>query len=229
MYHEEANMANRIDPMDIREMPAYGLVEISEYLDVPKKTIEYWTTGGESPLIHLPRINPPRFSFMNLLECHILSSMRGRGLSLQRVRTSLEWINTHSHSDHPLIDKLFQTDGVDLFIQEIPDKLITVSRGGQFAFREILEIFLERIELDLYHIAARFFPFVAEVTPNEPKIIQIDPNICFGRPVISGTGITTAIIASRFAARETIADLSMEYGRTQKEIEEAIRWENKAA
>jgi uncharacterized protein (DUF433 family) len=49
--------------------------------------------------------------------------------------------------------------------------------------------------------------------------------IGFGKPVIAGTGISTAIIASRFNARESIAGLAEEYGRTPQEIEEAVRWE----
>jgi uncharacterized protein (DUF433 family) len=111
----------------------------------------------------------------------------------------------------------------------LPDDLITVSHGGQLAFETILHDFLKRIELDESGLAARFFPFVAEKNTNEPRIIQIDPSISFGRPVIAGTSITTEIIASRFAARESIEELAKEYGRPREEIEEAIRWESKAA
>jgi uncharacterized protein (DUF433 family) len=60
---------------------------------------------------------------------------------------------------------------------------------------------------------------------SEPKTIEINPMIGFGKPVIAGTEISTAIIASRCNARESIAALAEEYGRTPQEIEEAIRWE----
>ena len=49
--------------------------------------------------------------------------------------------------------------------------------------------------------------------------------IGFGKPVIAGTGISTAIIASRFNARESIAELAAEYDCPPQKIEEAIRWE----
>jgi uncharacterized protein (DUF433 family) len=155
--------------------------------------------------------------------------MRFKGVRIPKVRSALSFIRSKWPSDHPLLDQLFQTDGVELFVERLPDELITVSQGGQMAFKVILHAFLARIERDGSGLAARFFPFVAEKKPNEPRIIQIDPSISFGRPVISGTGITTEIIASRFAARESIADLAKEYGRRPEEIEEAIRWESKAA
>jgi uncharacterized protein (DUF433 family) len=71
----------------------------------------------------------------------------------------------------------------------------------------------------------RFFPFVREPRPSEPKTIEINPMVGFGKPVIAGTGISTAIIASRFNARESVNSLAEEYGCTSQQIEEAIRWE----
>lgn len=222
-------MASKVRTLDIKEIPAYGLVELSEYLRIPRKTVEYWTSEAGSPLIRPPQVSPLRFSFMNLLECHVLSSIRLKGVRLQKVRRSLCYILRKWPSDHPLLDQSFETDGVELFVKHLPDELITVSRGGQLAFDVILRDFLQRIERDESGLAARFFPFVADKKPTEPRMIQIDPRISFGRPVIAGTGITTEIIASRFAARESIADLAKEYGRQEKEIEEAIRWERRAA
>ncbi|MGO8813330.1 MAG: DUF433 domain-containing protein [Terriglobia bacterium] len=55
-------------------------------------------------------------------------------------------------------------------------------------------------------------------------MIEINPSLAFGRPVIAGTGITADVVAGRFAARESGAALAEEYGRPPGEIEEAIRW-----
>ena len=41
--------------------------------------------------------------------------------------------------------------------------------------------------------------------------------------VIAGTGIPTFIIAERYAAGDSSADLAKDYGRSQEEIEEAVR------
>ena len=48
-----------------------------------------------------------------------------------------------------------------------------------------------------------------------------------GRPVLAGTGIATAVIAERYKAGESTAELAQDYGREQAEIEEAMRCERK--
>jgi uncharacterized protein (DUF433 family) len=86
---------------------------------------------------------------------------------------------------------------------------------------------LERIEREPNGIF-QFFPFVRERSAKEPKLIVINPAIGFGKPVIAGTGISTAVIASRFNARESMPALAEEYGLEERQIEEAIRWETRA-
>ena len=70
---------------------------------------------------------------------------------------------------------------------------------------------LERVETNSKG-AFKFFPFVVEPRHSDPKIIEIDPMVGFGKPVIGGTAISTAIIASRFNAQESITSLAEEYG-----------------
>ena len=59
----------------------------------------------------------------------------------------------------------------------------------------------------------------------EPKVVVIDPRISYGRPVLAGTGIPTAVVAERYKAGESIDELAEDYGRSRKEIEETIRCE----
>ena len=215
--------------MDIREIAAYGMVEVVSYVQLPRQTIEYWISGSK-PILHPASINPPRFSFMNLVEFHLLGTIRVKGVKLQKIREALRSLQKcWPNSNHPLLEQDLLTDGIDIFTEALPDKLVNESLGGQFAFRKLLEIYLERIEWDASHAPLTLYPFLREKTAHEPRFIQIDPRICFGRPVIARTGITTSFIASRFDARESVADLATEYGRTSEEIEEAIRWERKAA
>jgi uncharacterized protein (DUF433 family) len=104
-------------------------------------------------------------------------------------------------------------------------RLLNVSQSGQLARREIVEAYLRRIEWDEAGVAARLYPFTRKRAPDEPKVIVIDPRISFGRPVLAGTGISTAVIAERYKAGESIDQLADDYGRARLEIEEAIRCE----
>jgi uncharacterized protein (DUF433 family) len=212
------------------ELPLYGLSEAALYLRVPIKTLEYWAfgRGRVAPLISVARKHPRAFSFMNLLECHMLASMRTLyDLRLPKIRRAVAHLNKAPGFRHPLIEQPLYTNRVDVLIKEI-GKFINVSRGGQLAIPEIVEAHLERVEYDKALGVFRFFPFVRERSVNEPKFIVIDPALGFGKPVIAGTGISTAVIASRFNARESMPDLAKEYGLEAKQVEEAIRWETRA-
>jgi uncharacterized protein (DUF433 family) len=56
-------------------------------------------------------------------------------------------------------------------------------------------------------------------------VIVIDPAISFGKPVMAGSGIPTAIVAERYKAGETIEELAKDYEQSRLNIEEAIRCE----
>lgn len=210
----------------IYEEPAYGMSEAATYLKVPYTTLRYWLTGfGRQPAIVEPiEPNPVRLSFMNLLECQALAGMRKiYDLKVPKVRRALRELSKKSPQRHPLVSQVFLTDHKDLFIEQF-GQIVNVSRNQNQLNLEFFRLHLERVETDAAGLF-RFFPFVVQPRPYEPKTIEINPLIGFGKPVIAGTGISTAIIASRFNARESVADLAEEYGCTQPQIEEAIRWE----
>ena len=212
------------------EVAIYSTTDAAHYLRVPHQTLRYWIRGSKAiePIIVPAETNPPRLSFMNLMECHMLSSMRAHyNLPVPKVRKALKTLARLFPSPHPLVDTKFETDEVDVFIRNLGNELLNLNKPDQMGFREILELHMKRIERSAAGVPM-FFPFIEKRSSDEPKSIMISPAISFGRPVIAGTGIATAVIASRFHARESIGDLAKEYGRTDKEIEEAIRWESRA-
>ncbi|MGH9746854.1 MAG: DUF433 domain-containing protein [Candidatus Acidiferrales bacterium] len=207
------------------EEPAYGVSEAAVYLKVPYQTLRYWLTGFQRmpPMVVPAESEPLRLSFLNLLECHVLAGMRKMyDLKLPKVRSGLRNLNARDARPHPLISRAFFTDSKDLFVEEF-GKIINVSRHNQLGL-DFSRIHLQRVEIDPKGMF-RFFPFVVQPGASEPKSIEINPMVGFGKPVIAGTGISTAIIASRFNARESIADLAAEYDCAPQKIEEAIRWE----
>jgi uncharacterized protein (DUF433 family) len=162
---------------------------------------------------------------MNLLECHMLVAMKKLyDLKLPKIRKGLIHLQKSSGFRHPLIEEPLYTNRVDLLIKEL-DQFVNISRGGQLAMPE-MQLHLERVEREQGKF--NFYPFVRERSATEPKLILISPSLSFGKPVIAGTGISTAVIASRFNARESIPDLAREYGLEETQIEEAIRWETRA-
>lgn len=212
----------------IMEAPVYGFAEAAQYLRIPLTTLRYWSQGSGSvpPLIKLPQ--SARLSFANLLEAYMLSSMRAiHNVRVPRVRKALVNLAKYVQHKHPLIEQAFETDRRDLFIEHLGKK-VNLYKDEQILIPGIMELYLERIERDPKGLL-RLYPFVMQPKPNEPRMILISPAVGFGKPVIAGTGISTAVVASRFNARESIDDLSSEYGVTPEQIEEAIRWEQTTA
>jgi uncharacterized protein (DUF433 family) len=208
--------------------PAYSPADAARILSVNYTTLMYWIAGRRyhSALIKPAVSTPPELSFLNMIECHVLKALTTRyKMRMQKVRNGLDTLKRTFNSEHPLLDRRFRTDGVDLFLQESEhDQLLNLSKGGQLALKEIMEVYLERVVWNANGLV-KYCPFVYRERANEPKIISMTPMISFGQSVIDGTGISTAVIASRFAAREDPETLAAEYGRSKEEIWEAIRWE----
>ncbi len=221
---------------DPRDLPAYSIPDAAHYLRMPASTLRAWVVGQGyqtdagrrrffQPIIVLPDTAERLLSFINLVEAHVLDAIRRHHrISLQKVRRALLYLSKQFHSPHPLADQRFETDGMDLFIDR-SGLLVNISRDGQLAIRSVLEAYLRRIERDEAGLAAKLYPFTRKRTPEEPKSVVIDPFVSFGRPVLVGTGIPTAVIAERYKAGESIEELAGDYGRDRLDIEEAIRCE----
>ncbi|PYV89945.1 MAG: hypothetical protein DMG05_12100 [Acidobacteria bacterium] len=221
---------------DPRVISAYTIQEVSQFLSIPMATLRSWVLGryypteeGQKhfkPILSLP--DPKRkshLSFINLVEAHVLDAIRREHkVPLYKVRSALEYLQRKFPSKHPLADQKFETDGIDLFIQKY-GQLINISQDGQLAIKSIMQAYLQRIERDSSGLVIRLYPFVRRRDINEPKMVVIDPFVSFGKPILVGTGIPTAIIAQRYKSGESIDELAEDYGRSRLEIEEAIRCE----
>ncbi|MDO8432284.1 MAG: DUF433 domain-containing protein [Candidatus Binatus sp.] len=205
------------------DAPAYSLASAARYLRIQPGTLREWCIAKRDlpALILTANVQPLELSFANLLECHVIRALRER-LSLESVRNGIVTAKSMYDTIHPLLDPRARTDGASLLFQTSDEhELVDVSHGGQVVMRPIVSMFLQRISWD----DTKLFPFVKDASPDEPKIVSIGLRIASGRSVIDGTGISTAIIASRFSAREHPLVLAKEYGLTEEQVYEAIRWE----
>lgn len=212
------------------EIPSYGTVDAARYLHIPYQTLRYWTVGADTePVISIASKTPPLLSFMDLLECWVLASLRHKeGIPMRSIRGAVETLREKYNSAHPLAEVEFQTDGVDLFIEQAIG-IVNLSKKDQLALKEIVRAYLRRIDRDIEGVARRLYPFTKKAYLRSkvevPKVIMIDPVISFGRPVLIDTGISTAVLADRHRGGDSIRALAREYGRQAIEIKEAIEWE----
>jgi len=195
-------------------------------LHVPQKMMWNWFRGlNDRPVLQVAEEGTVFISFIGLTEAHVLSSMRVQhGVSLPKIRQALQYLKIKYRSDHPLVEFEFQTNGIDLFVEEV-GSLTNVSRYGQIGMRDILRLYLSRIERDDVGLPVRLYPFTQNKVETDPRIIVIDPSIAFGRPMIRRTGVRTAAVTERFKSGESVASLADDFGTAPAEIEAAIRSE----
>ena len=223
---------------DPRELPAYGIPEAAHYLRLPGATLRTWVRGRyyptqrglrrSEPIIALADTERSLLSFVNLIEAHVLAAIRRyHHVSFPKVRKAIRYLNRHFPSPHPLADQHFETDGLDIFVEQFGELIAISSDEGQLSMRDILKAHLHRIERDVSGLAIKLYLFTRrDTSETAPRVIVVDPRIAFGRPVLVGTRISTEVVYQRFEAGEPVARLADDYGRTSEEIEEAIRCEH---
>lgn len=224
--------------INLRHQPAYGMAEAARYLKLPAATLRSWVIGraypkGQSVAKFQPLIKParagdtPLLSFYNLIEAHVLRSLRTEhGVAIGELRKAIKYAERTLNIEHLLLNQDLRTHAGEVFLDEY-GKLINLSASGQMAIRRLLEEHLKRVEWDQWQFPVRLYPYVS-ADPTSERPIAIDPTIAFGRPVVLRAGISTAAIAGRIDAGETVEALVEDYDLAPKEIEEAVLYERAA-
>jgi len=188
-------------------------------------------SDGESrysqPLISRPAPDGPRLSFHNLVEAHVLRSLRTRHqVPLPAVRAALDYAeNTFANKRLLLRDELRTAAGT-VFLERL-DELIDLGRPGQLAIKRLLQEHLRRIDRDINGLPHRLYPVTSRGLDG-PKVVVIDPRISFGRPYIAGKGVRTSTIVERLDAGEPRDIVAGDYNLESFEIDEALLYERAA-
>lgn len=224
--------------LDPREVPTYTAIDAGHYLWLPHRTLQSWVYGystvsgdkrhRKAAIIPVDA-QTGLLSFADLMELHVLAAVRREhGVTLQRARDARDYLQQTWGRAHPLIDEEMETDGKYLFVKRLGGQLLNASKSGQLAITEIIGTRLRRIVRDTSGLATRLHPFTNKThfeQPGAPRLVSIDPRFVFGRPVVTGSRVPTGELAERFWAGDSPTVLRDEYGRSEEEVAEAIRYE----
>lgn len=216
------------DHIDPRETPAYTVGEAAHYLGVPKSTMRSWFAGqkGFRAVIKPAQAKDLGLSFTNLVEAYVLTAIRRKHhLALPSIRRGLDFLVRKMGAKRPLLEQQFATNGVDLFVEHLGE-VINISQDGQVEMADLIRAYLERIDRDAKGLPIKLYPFMRSQAPRQqPRTVMIDPRVSFGRPVIAGTAIPTAVLAEQFKAGDPVPLLAKEYGANEEAVWDAIRCE----
>lgn len=232
---------------DPRLQPIYSVAQAARLSGVASSTLRSWVVGRPYPTqsgdrFFAPIIKPPsdkwgRISFVNVIEAHVLAALRREHqLRLDKVRPALEYVQRELQTPHPLATRVFETDGIDLFVRHFAE-IVNASRDGQIAMRELLEARLRRVEHDQSGQAFQLFPFVSrhrdesslQARLEAPRSVVVNPFLSFGKPILARKGIAVWVIADRFKAGESVEEIAYDLDCEKPFIEDALRYSQIAA
>ncbi len=212
---------------------AYTLPDAARLLGLPAGKLRSWVSGiAVDASRHLPagpfatRSNgrDRHVDFYTLIELFTVAELRKAGLSMRTLRENRVELSERFSTPYPFALKGLLTDGHRLIKELGEQALLELGTGGQSAFEAVLVPFCRQLDFDTAsQLAARFFPMGREVP------IVVSPKHAFGRPVVSGTNVTTEAIANLVRGGESMDDIAHEYELPIEQIDAAWRFENSLA
>jgi len=148
---------------------------VSRIIGIPTRVIDYWdrTNFIKPSISEASGYGSVRlYSFTDLIQFKVANFLRDRGLSLQKIRKSLNYLRKHlPEVEKPLAQLRFLTDGETIFVLTNKDKeIIDTLKKGQY----VLAIAIEELINDLRGKTskiARERTYMVKVFKREFKVI----------------------------------------------------------
>lgn len=222
--------------VDPRDLPRYSYSEAARATGVPATTIGGWVRGQDCTLKHggkaffRPVIERPgegRLSFYNLIEVHVLRSLRTKhAVQLQHVREAAEIAEAKFNLPKLLLSEQLRFGAGDLFLEQY-GRIVQLSRAEQMVMQSVLSTHLDRIEFGAGGLPRNFSP-LERIALAGRKLLLVSPAISFGRPIVRRLGVTTRAIAESINLGESADELRNDYRLEPDELNEALAFESAA-
>ncbi len=206
-------------------VPAYRVVEAARYARTSSQTVGNWEKlrGNRRGAIS-NRDKGLALSYYQLIELGVVAAMRKSGVSLKNIRAAREYLCEELGSDYPFAHYRFKTDGKELFmdydqiVEGEKHKLLNLNEAGQLAWNQILSGLLQEFEYDQTAGTVLRWRVAGVDSP-----VRLDPRIAFGAPHVGG--IATWVLAERWNAGESVADISEDFALESSQVAAALLFE----
>lgn len=109
--------------------------EVERLVGISYRQLDYWArTGLVSPSIRSAGGSGTQrlYSFQDILVLRVIKSLLDAGVTLQRIRTAIEFLR--SHLKEPPHQVTLMSDGDKIYAAESPDEVIDLLQRGQGVF-----------------------------------------------------------------------------------------------
>jgi uncharacterized protein (DUF433 family) len=221
--------------MELTGIGLYTLQEAERLTGAQAREVSRWLFGYTikggigAPLwkSQLADLDEKVIGFRDLMELRIVKALRNHDVPLQVIRAVIEGAKAMFGTEYPFTAHRFLTDGKSIFseaLQEHGDAEMTDLAKRQLVFEHIVRPALYTgIEFAGDGRAMRWFPL------KRSKVIVLDPEIAFGKPVLTDYGVRTEIVAETFKAEKNKQTVASLFDIPVAAVEAAIRYEQMAA
>ncbi|MGB3414961.1 MAG: DUF433 domain-containing protein [Microbacteriaceae bacterium] len=202
-------------------MPRYSQADAAGILRIPRATISRWVSGYQTsasstqkPLVSVSDRQSYRLSFANLTEIYVIDAFRKHGLSMHKIRETVEVLKRDIGIEHALAAQSLMTDGVEI-LYKLPDSKelsLVVVRNGQAVFTTVVEQFLKNIDYNE--------GFAEQLNLSTGLIVN--PDINFGQATIPKYGIRIADVMGRVHAGESLEEVSYDFEIPEDELSKVL-------
>jgi uncharacterized protein (DUF433 family) len=218
----------------------YTVPEAARLTGIPQARLRRWLRGytyaaGEGRTAskpvwqrQLPEIDGTLgLGFLDLMEARFVDEFRKAAVPWRVIRLGAERARELYGAEHPFSSRRFRTDGRTIFAELIdqagePQLLDLVK--SQFAFTRVIGPSLYAgVEFSNRDMPVRWWP-LGRQTP-----VVIDPARSFGQPIVSTSGIPTAVLADAVAAEGSVAKVARLFRLSPRSVDAALRFERRLA
>lgn len=226
------------------DVPLYDVPTASYYLDIPTSTLRNWVRGipavgrgRSSPILRLPDPGIPWLSFVNLVEAHVLRSLRNHGKRLSQIRDLLVRLE-RDHGPHPLARHPLHFDSHDIFLKTAAS-VLNLTSPQQATMEPMVRDHLQRVDYGSGRAAVALAPFLPrhyvdlsptgkgsgpDRLPVDVAPVRIDIRKRYGEAVVDGSDVSAHALISRWEAGESLLSLATSYRLQTEAVEAVLRW-----
>jgi len=158
--------------------PGFGAKVVKEITGVSRMQLQHWDRTGvvrPSKKMGAGKGSRREYSFKDLVQLKVAKRLREEGISLQKIRKTLEFLRKNFPDVKAPLDELrFLTNGVDIFVLTGDPQVILDALKGQFVFSFALGELIDGLKGSIKNLEAprheKVFvgrrPFTALLTPD---------------------------------------------------------------
>lgn len=223
--------------MDLTGIGLYTLQEAEHLTGAASREVSRWlfgythANGVSKPLWETQLANfedsEKVIGFRDLLELRIVKAFTERAVPIRVIRAAIQNARAMFKSTHPFTTHRFLTDGKGIFheaLNEDSEPQLTDLVKRQMVFEHMIRPELYAgIEFNADGEAKRWYPM------KKSSAIVLDPEISFGKPILSDYGVRTNVIAMTYATEQNKKTVAAIYDIPLSAVDIALKFERLAA